>query len=61
MSNNQFIPPVAAARAFGAVDDDETSLPVNDDSLDEGETNESQATVEEDIREADQANENLDK
>jgi hypothetical protein len=57
---NPIVP--AAAGAFtekGA--DEEADLPVNNDDLDEGESNDDQGTVERDIREAAKSNERLDK
>ncbi|HEY4269850.1 MAG TPA: hypothetical protein VGM94_16830 [Galbitalea sp.] len=62
MTNQMPFIPAAAARALGNDStDDQTDLPVNDDHLDDGETNDSQATVEEDIREEDDVNENIEK
>jgi hypothetical protein len=58
MSNTaggNFIPP-AAAEALVHPDDDTK----REDELDEGETTDSQATVENDIREADKANDKLE-
>jgi hypothetical protein len=44
----------------GAKADDESQLPDNDPALDEGETNDDQDKVQEDIIEADVVNSNLD-
>jgi hypothetical protein len=62
MSNIPIIPIVPGGA--GLVNDndvgDEESLPVNDEHLDDGETNDSEATVDEDVREADDVNEKLE-
>jgi hypothetical protein len=57
---SNFIPPAAAAGVFPPKDEDVTKLPGEDETLDEGETNDSQATVEQDIREADDSSDKLD-
>lgn len=64
MSNPVPVVPVVAAGLVGnsAEDEaDESQLATNNDELDDGETTDSQATVEQDVREADKVNENLDK
>lgn len=63
MTNNPILPIVPGLSA--SLDDDDTpdnekALPTNDDHLDEGETNDDQDTVEEDLRETDDVNEKLD-
>ena len=52
--------PMGTGSVDGSKADYESKLATNDDHLDEGETNDDQATVEEDVREADDVNENLD-
>jgi hypothetical protein len=63
MSNNPILPIVPnGSGLIGANNDDgsEDLLPVNDPDLDEGETNDDRETVDEDIRESNEATENLE-
>ena len=62
MSNNPILPiiPGGGAPIDGTPAGDENDLPDNDPELDEGETNDDEATVKEDVREADDVNENID-
>jgi hypothetical protein len=59
---NAMIPPfpIGTNPTDGSNTDGESELPVNDDSLDEGETNDDQDKVQEDMIEADAVNSNLD-
>jgi hypothetical protein len=60
MSNPVPLVPVIAAGLVGnQADADESQLPTNNDELDDGETTDSQTTVEEDEREADAVNDKL--
>jgi hypothetical protein len=63
MSNNPILPIVPAGA--GLISDknvgDEDLLATQDANLDDGETNDSEDTVDEDVREADHVNENLDR
>jgi hypothetical protein len=61
MSNNPILPivPNGAAPVDGAKLDDEDLLPVNDPDLDEGETNDDQSQVDQDVRDAGKVNDNL--
>ena len=52
--------PMGTGSVDGAKADDESELPDNDPTLDEGETNDDQDRVQEDIIEADAVNSNLD-
>jgi hypothetical protein len=63
MSNNPILPvvPNGAAPVDGSTADDEDLLATNDPDLDEGETNDDQDTVDEDVREANSVNDNLEK
>jgi len=63
MSNQMPIIPAAAAGLAGAPgdNDDQDKLPVNDDHLDDGETNDSQETVEKDVRESADVSEKAEK
>jgi hypothetical protein len=63
MSNNPILPivPNGGAPIDGTPAGDENDLPQNDPDLDEGETNDDQGTVDEDVREAGRVNEKLDK
>jgi hypothetical protein len=62
MSNNPILPivPNGGAPVDGSTADDEDLLPANNDDLDEGETTDSQDTVDKDVHEADSVNEKLD-
>jgi hypothetical protein len=62
MSNNPIIPivPAGAGLINNGTGNDEDLLPVNDPNLDDGETNDTEDTVDEDVREADQVNKNLE-
>jgi hypothetical protein len=61
MSNAMIPPfPIGTDPVDASNADDESELPVNEDSLDEGETNDDQDKVQEDIIEADAVNSNLD-
>jgi hypothetical protein len=61
MSNNPILPilPNGGAPIDGTPAGDEKDLPVNDPDLDEGETNDNEDTVDEDVREANSVNDNL--
>ena len=61
MSNNPILPifPNGAGPVDGDSADDERKLPVNDRDLDEGETNDSDETVETDLNEGNSVNEKL--
>jgi hypothetical protein len=65
MSNNPILPIIP--NGAGLVGDDnnddgsEDLLPVNDPDLDEGETNDSEDQVDEDVRETNAVNDNLEK
>jgi hypothetical protein len=63
MSNNPVlpIPPTDAGRLPSIPVGDEDKLQTENPDLDDGETADSQSTVESDQREADDVNENLDK
>ena len=64
MSNNPIIPIVPNGSGLVDAHNDDGSedlLPVNDPDLDEGETNDDQDQVDQDVREADNVNDNLDK
>ena len=57
---NPIIPP-AAVGAVAANSDDEDELPVNNPELDDGESNDDQETVDEDVAEAAESNKRLSK
>jgi len=60
MSNpNIPVIPVGAAAVNKNPADDEDTLPVNNEDVDDGETTDDQATVENDMREASEANDRL--
>jgi hypothetical protein len=63
MSNNPILPiiPNGGAPIVGTPAGDENDLPVNNPNLDDGESNDSEDTVDEDVREADEVNEELDR
>ena len=63
MSNSPIIPiiPNGGLPIDGTPAGDENDLLTNDPDLDEGETNDSEDTVEEDVREAQSINDNLEK
>jgi hypothetical protein len=63
MSNNPILPiiPNGGAPIDGTPAGDENDLPVNDPDLDEGETNDSEDQVDEDVREANAVNDHLEK
>jgi hypothetical protein len=62
MSNNPILPfvPEGAAPVDDSNANDESLLQVNNPLLDDGETADSEATVDEDIREADAVNEKIE-
>ncbi len=62
MSNNPILPiiPNGGAPIDGTPAGDENDLPNNDPNLDDGESNDSQDTVDEDVREANAINDNLE-
>jgi hypothetical protein len=62
MSNNPILPiiPNGGAPIDGTPAGDENELPANNPNLDEGESNDDEATVDDDVREADAVNEKLD-
>jgi hypothetical protein len=61
MSNNPILPivPEGAAPVDDNSADDEDELQTNNDDLDEGESTDSRAAVDEDVREADSVNDKL--
>ncbi|HEX4057846.1 MAG TPA: hypothetical protein VHX87_05970 [Galbitalea sp.] len=62
MSNNPILPIVpGAAVAAAGMDNDEDELQANNPDLDEGESADSQDTVEKDLKEGKSVNEELDK
>jgi hypothetical protein len=62
MSNNPILPiiPNGGAPIDGTPAGDENELPTNDPNLDDGESNDDEATVDEDVREAQSVNDELD-
>ena len=52
--------PEGTGSVDGAKADYESELPDNNPALDEGESNDDEATVDEDVREADAVNDNLE-
>jgi hypothetical protein len=63
MSNNPILPIIPGGAGIVGSNDanDEEQLPVNDDNLDDGETNDDRDTVDKDVDEADEVNKNLDR
>jgi hypothetical protein len=61
MSNNPILPiiPNGGAPIDGTPAGDENELPGNDPNLDDGESNDDESTVDEDVREAQSVNDNL--
>jgi|HubBroStandDraft_4_1064222.scaffolds.fasta_scaffold3271090_1 hypothetical protein len=62
MSNNPILPivPDGAAPLDDSSADDESLLQVNNPALDDGETTDSEDTVDEDVREAENVNANIE-
>ena len=61
MSNSPILPiPLRGGPLDGHGKDDEDLLPSNNPGLDDGESNDDQDTVDEDVREANSVNENLE-
>ena len=52
--------PMGTGSVDGSKADYESTLATNDDHLDEGESNDDRATVEQDVREANDANDKID-
>jgi hypothetical protein len=63
MSNNPILPivPNGGAPIDGTPAGDENDLPTNDPNLDDGETNDTEDTVDKDVDEAASVNDNLNK